>query len=677
MDWMKDGMRIAALQVYQEEMTFKAPAIMAENGFNVDQLCHLMGDSVGGIFSKAVHGEKLEQYMAETRKYGTRVIMYYNAHCVTKEHIQKDPSHAQRRADGSPAPAYGSLVLTCVNTPWRDMFMERLAECLPYGVDGIFLDGPIFGGTCHCDHCQQLFTGQYGHSIEEGSFREITDFKTASIARFVKDAKETILAIRPEVPLYCNSTGLGPNVTGCDLDAVGPYVDLIGTEGGFMFYGDPADTSLWKGASSANYLESKAGDKPYVIFAAGNHCAWAQSMHTAPETRLLFASAIAHGAQVWYGLHGSVKLLDTPGGQAACQMNRFLERNVHLLQNTKRAKKTAILWAKESLNAFSEDVDQSDFTQAVKLAQNVDRGSFLHEFRGLYDLLVRQHVQVSIIDEANVRSGELDGFTHLYIPNAFCMSDDVAQLIRSFVENGGHLVATMATSFFDEAGHPRQNPALGDLFGIDQPGQFYFYGPGCSYYRLGEALRQTTGLPEVIAGNQRTVRNSYDNSVSILAESFIPLAGGYAPMPTEAFPVVLQKKAGKGCCTYIAGSIGETIARFGVMDQKVVATALFLEDLDSDIIIENAYESMDIELRLQSENNRKLVHLVNYTGPMQRPIPAIIPCLGMKIRVRCQSPVKTVYAAWTEQELPFTESGGFVEFTLPRLGEYELIAIDC
>lgn len=677
MDWSKENLRIAAFQwSLGENNTFKAPDIMLEAGFNVDQLCHILqGDTVTSIFSVEKHGEKLAKYMQKCEANNIRVILYFNAHCVEQVETDAHPEYAQIGPDGKPAPAYGSLVFTCVNSIWRNVFMDSIAASLPYGIDGVFLDGPCFSSSgCFCENCQQLFQQEYGKSIFEGDFRELTEFHTKSVARFVKDCKETILNIRPEVVLYANNTGLAQNITGCDIDALYPYVDLIGTEGGFMFYTDPNDTSIWKGVSSANYLESKSGGKPYVIFAAGNHTSWARSMHTVPETRLLFASAIAHGAQVWYGIHGPLDMLDTPGGKAAAEMNIFLKRNENLLTQTHKVKKAAIMWSKDTMNVFPDSVDKTDFTETMEGTAK-DSGSFATEFKGFYDYLVRQHIQLSVIDEKNILNGELSQFTHLYIPNAFCMSRDVAECIRVFVTEGGKLVASMATSFYDTNGMPYEKPLLADLFCIQSTGGIHRHKLGCSYIKTSEEVQRKTGLLQRTAGCEKNLRCNFTCDAQTLLEAYEPMAGSYAPMQHASFPLMIRSQKGKGQCIYISADLGESLINFGNTDVKTIAGFAFTDKLQPDIHYKGLYQSATAELRHQPKDNRYLLHIVNYTGHMQRPIQEIVPCKNIAVCFETNMNVQKVYSTWVNQEIPFVQLGNKLEFTIPNVDEYELVVI--
>lgn len=71
-----------------------------------------------------------------------------------------------------------------------------------------------------------------------------------------------------------------------------------------------------------------------------------------------------------------------------------------------------------------------------------------------------------------------------------------------------------------------------------------------------------------------------------------------------------------------------------------------------------------------------MVHLVNNTGDMQRPVSEIIPIREVKVRLRVDVAVKRVHALSTCQDLDFKSGDGIVEFSVYDLGLYEVIVLE-
>lgn len=670
-------LRIGAVQWEQGEKMFEIPQILSDGGFNVEQLLHVVGDGVMGLFDPERDSANLKKYIKMSNELGTKIILYFNAHMIEMDTLDRKPDWAQRHRNGEYVSAYGTYVLACVNSAWRNDFMDKAACALDYGIEGIFLDGPVFYMTgCYCNACRAKFKAEYGHDIETATAAELREFKTSSIAEFVKDVKHIINRHGGNEILYANSTGLAPNVTGCDIDGIYPYVDFLGTEGGFMFYNNPNDVPLWKCSKSAKYIESKAKGKPTVIFSAAHHSPWARCIHTPQETKLLMASTVANGANLWYGIHGPIEISLTPGGKAAFEFNKFLAQNEDFYNKTDSYADAAIVWSKNTIHAFPEDVDESDFTQRVKRNSEHGLGSFSDEFEGLYDIMARNHTQFTIIDEKCIIEDDLSRFKMIILPNVSCLSEKECERIRKYVQEGGTVISTLATSFYDEYGNERSMPLLADIFGIISVEEILKYKNGCTYLKLEGSDRIKKGLSsEITAGCHTSLRCNFKEDSTVLASMYYPMAGSYAKFPVKKYPSIVLSNYGKGKSIYISGGIGETYFNNGINDLKRLIKNILTEYNESCFAVENAYETVEVEMRVQNGRNKALIHFVNYTGCMQRPIDKVIPCNDIKVVFKTYKEVSGVYTVYDKKKLEYSVCDDYVEFTVPSVDEYELAVI--
>lgn len=666
-------LRIAAIQFAQSpEDTGRVPELLRSGGFNVEQLLHAVGKEGYGFYRKEEHEELIRGYARECARRGISIILYENAHMIRRETFSQHPGWAQIGADGKPAPAYGTYMLACMNSGWRDSFLQSVRDALEQDISGIFLDGPLFlAEGCRCGACSRLFSERFGHPIESASRRELLSFKSEHVARFVRDVREVIRQSGKNVALYANCIGLAENTTGCDIDAVFPYVDLIGSEGGFLFYGDPNEVSVWRGAQCAKYLESKSRGKPYVVFNAGNHQPWARHMHTKAEVSQLFGSVVANGGNVWFGIHGTIDEFDSPAGREAFRFNRFLAKNEPVFRGTAQYADAALLWSRDTVNTFPENVAESDFTRAEEKAVPESAGSFQKEFFGISDMLFRCHRQFSIIDETCVRDGGLDRFPTLILPNASCLGGETLAAVRRYVENGGSLIATLSSGMFDETGRKRAENPLHELFGIQSVEETLDYEAGCGYLTL-----EGKGPSAPSAGfASRVFRCSYREGVKTLASSYFPMEGRYSAFEERKFPSVTVNRFGKGRAAYIAGGIGSTYADYGILDMRDIFDGLVERFTQSDLRVENAWPSVEVELRLQPGRPVRLLHFANHTAFMQRPAEDLIECRGIRVSLRTGSPVARVRTLFYPSELPFRETDGRVEFSVD-VRDYELVEVE-
>ena len=671
--WYQDPLLIAAIQFEQEhDESFLAPPILDRAKFDTEQLLHVFGKEVIGLYIKERDEERVRRYISMSPD--RNIILYANAHIVSKETFAAHDNWAQRTADGNAAPGYTNEIMICMNSPWRDYFFDRLREMLELPIKGIFLDGPsIIGGGCFCPDCQRLFLAQYGHPLSEATRRELRNFKSACATRFIHDVRTIIHETRPDVILYANSPGLSENVTGGDVDEIYNEVDFIGSEGGFLFYGDPNNVSLYKTSNTARYLEAKSGGKPYVVFCAGNHQPWARYMMTPEENELLAAATVSNGANLWYGIHGSIHDFETKSGEAALSLIRELAENKEYYTDTRRRADVAVLWSKESIHAFPEAVEETDFT--TKERHGISRfGSAQKEFDGVCEILARNQLTYAILDEKNLREDDLSAYPLLILPNAVCLDDAAAEKICAYVNAGGNVIATLCTGMCDELGNPRATGALAELFGI-QSSTLLNYDAGCGYLSMNDpafAEQMTSNPTAGFAGS--VLRAQFADDCTVLASMHEALPGRYSMLPSSTYPSVIERRVGRGRVIYLSGALGATFAQYGVADFKTLLPLMVTRMIAPSIRVANAFETVEVNVREQEA--RTLVHFINYTAAMRRPLEHTIPCQGMQVSLRVSHPVTRVLSMRTGREIAFTTQGDEVSFSFDVNGVYDVAVIE-
>jgi len=664
-------LRIAAIQFEQtREDTFAVTDILTDAKFDTEQLLHPMACAVFASYEKDKHEEDLRKYIAAAN--GRSIILYANVHCIATEVIDANPSWACRTEDGSDYVMYSTYRRMCINSPWRDSFLHNVRDMTAQDIQGIFLDGPSLPQQgCFCENCRKLFAETYGHDISDATVAEVNEFNIKSNQRFLKDVGDAIRASGKDIMLY-NNCALPDSIIDCSLDDVYDYVDLLGTEGGFNFYVNPNNISLWKGSRCAKYLEAKAYGKPTVVFCAGNHQPWARAMHTEAENELLYAYTIANGASIWYGIHGPIEQYNTPGGKAALKWNRFMADNEAWYTATKRVATSAIVWSKPTYRHFPEAIAETDFTSKEDGGGNATYGSFQKEFYGLYDIMSRAHSQFTMIDEINLEKDDLSVYAQLVLPNMICISDAHANILKDYVAQGGTLIFTGATGVCDGDGNVREMPALSDLIGMKTKPEIKNFQNGCGYLTLHDKAFGKNCNPDLLQGYiGPALKAEYD--ADVIASTNEPMAGRYSYYNEDLFPAIVTKTYGKGRAVYFAGGIGYTWNDFGPADLKHLFANIALS-FDADAVtVEGAYESVEVLLR--EKEDKKLLHLINYTGAMQRPIENIIPNTGIRVKVKKDkaTSVKTLVGG---RELPFVVADGTVTFTVDVNGAYEVVVID-
>lgn len=372
--WWQRPRRIAAMQLESEE-PFAVLERWAAMDFNVEQLLHVSADGWLGVYDESKR-ELIERYIAEAHARGLRVIFYFGGYWMPEGIVAEHPDWPACLADGAPLRQLSltkdahPLYYGCPNTGYLEWAANLMRRTGRVGADGIFLDGAMFPeGTCYCPACRGQFARECGRDLLEARHDPaasglIVEFRMRSIARYLKTMREALRSVNPEGILYVNGDiGSGEYIKwGYSTPRMRAYQDIIGTEGGFVYYGPARDVDLWKASATAKLQESMAGGRPCVIFIAGDHKTWNWYHLTGPETTVLYAGTVANGASPWYGLHDNrLDLLDTPGPQAAARMNRFLAKHEVYYTATESAANVALFFSNTTTVAYATLVHATDF----------------------------------------------------------------------------------------------------------------------------------------------------------------------------------------------------------------------------------------------------------------------------------------------------------------------------
>ncbi|MEA4824192.1 MAG: alpha-amylase family protein [Clostridiaceae bacterium] len=682
--WEQAPMVISAIQCnYGEDSFENLQKQVVERSFNTEQLLHLTATGHWGYFEEERDGKKLDAYLAESRKHGIREIFYYNVHCVSIKTYEEHPDWAQLTRDGKPVGAYDVQVFVCLHSSWREHFLKELTSLCSHAIDGIFLDGPVIAqGACYCPACQKAFREWIttvkdipvdpSHTIFDATPMEMTEYKVATMTEFIKLAYNVVKRLRgDDVLLYINNSSLHADVTGSRTRKLAPYVDMLGSEGGFVWVN--RGTPIWTISAQAKLLATQGGGKPAVIFTAGDYKPWSYYMHTAAETGLYYAQTVAHGANVWYGIHGAIPQMETPGGERAVQWNRFLTANPELYHGTTQEARVALIWSQPSANYYASSVEKSDFTKAAELRKDAARGDHTAAFRGFFEILTREHVQFDVIDEVSLTDGTLDRYELALLPTVACMTKAQAAAVEAFVQRGGRLISTGDTGCFDEWGRETE-PKLAAVQGVAQiEDRVAWTLSGGGYQRSARDSYVTCQLSWKLtpsANAAMRVRPMTDAKVE--AEYCVPMASRYTSLPEEWFPAILTHRFGQGESVYFAGMLGEFFAGSGNPDaQRMIADAV--AHMSAPLVETDAPASVEFVLRRKED--AFILHIINATGAMERPIQKLIAIDNVHVTLHLGRPALAIEEKTGGTVADFAPTADGCSFTLSRVGDYEAYCI--
>ncbi len=692
--WEKEPLRIIDVVTSFNQLGLHSPAEWAARkaaqGYNTEHLevmTLIRGlDDRGFFFNTRVAGRQnrdfLREYLPEASRRGIRTMVYFNVHWYTREFGDQHRDWLQIREDGTPL---GGVYVTgtdfCVNGPWREWVFQVLRDLAAYPIDGIFFDGPIFfPETCYCRYCREKYAnGHQGAALpskkqRKGTgARDLLEFQAGSLTEFLRDSRAVLKAVNPEIAFYMNGGERGGNWATARLNrALIREQDLLGSEGGFIG-GDLTRVPIWKPGVTARLLESQAGGKPRIIFSAAGHKPWTFSLLPAPELRLLYAGTIANAAGVWFGMWPFE--FDQPEMSAIAEMNRFLERNATLYQGTRSEAKVALVWSDTTANFYAGS--DAQLLELERVPERREIGNLGAEFAGFADAILRSRTPFDVIDDVTIESGGLGRYAAVVLPNVACVGTKTAAALRDYVRGGGNLLSTFETSLYDDVGNRREDFALSDVFGVSSAGvvagpkRWDFMKPLAASPLLDGLAREMLPAPPYHLRVKAPVGRE-------LLRFYKQLTGVYDGIPTLSDdPALVVNRFGKGTSVYFAGDLGAGIDKFH-MGEFFRLVGNSLQGLaPSPVTLENAPGSVELVLRSQDNGRRLLLHIINSTGEMTRPIERIVPLPDVHVSLQAGAGFRSARTLMAPRALELTQGGGGrVRFTVPLVREYEVVVLE-
>ncbi len=158
---------------------------------------------------------------------------------------------------------------------------------------------------------------------------------------------------------------------------------------------------------------------------------------------------------------------------------------------------------------------------AQRLENGPTYGGYEEAHRGTHEAVRELGLQFRYVTARMLRQGEFKPGEYglLLLPRAEALSDAAAERIRSFVENGGVVVADVRPGVFDHHLKLRERGVLDDLFGIQRP----------------------NGLPAA-----ETTKDDAFQGNPVRVDPGVETAGGSAELRVAGRPVFIAKRTGKG-----------------------------------------------------------------------------------------------------------------------------------
>jgi len=285
---------------------------------------------------------------------------------------------------------------------------------------------------------------------------------------------------------------------------------------------------------------------------------------------------------------------------------------------------------------------------------------------GLYEALLREHVPVRRIPRSRFAEA-FAGASVVCLPDVVALSDEERRLVRRFVREGGGVLAVGETGLTDEFGHVRPSRGLADVFGVETG-----HVASCaehSWLCLGSAHPMTAGLPSrsAIPLEGRSLALEPHTAATVIA---------YCRSAHTIVPAVVVHPFEQGRAVFLSSALPHTYRRRGTPElARLLANAVRWAGKDSLPAILDGPDT--VLMWMHEQRDRLLVHLVNRSADMSRPVTRIFPVADLPLWVRMPSGrrAERVRSVAQDMELVITPTQQGIWCVLPHLDLYDVVVV--
>ncbi len=628
--WMTEPIRWVQTNLRETDAALKpAPFVAQVADFDANALLMAMG-GISAFYPTKVKFHYQSPYLPEgqdtfgevlrvAHARGIKVVGRFDLSKAHKDAYDAHPEWFFRKADGEPV-IYNALYQACINGGWyREKSIEILTEALErYDVDGLFFNmfsnpsSDYSGNPIGICQCDNC------KRLFRARFgRELPAVADRDYRAFLEDAtrsmSETIVKLIRSKRPRAGLVGTSSDIT-----------DMVFSESNTAV---KRALPLWPYASSLNVNRAR---NTFPEKMAVNQCMsfidfpWRFATVPQAEIRLRLWQNVAHGGIAALNMHGTMEQEDRMALLAARPVYRFLKE--HAAEYVGERNETRVLLLGRAAHAPEASV------------------------RGFFRFLTEEHIPFGVADNLDwVGKREVD---------LVIAPGEAPAGLEGWVKNGGRLLIAGAA----------EQPG----FGLGSTVKLWKDVQG--YFRVRDHAR----FPSLEETNVLFVYGDYRETKAVSPLTFIPPSMFGPPelvhvdWKDTTAPGLVERDEGKGKIAWLPWDIGGLYYLHSSQ-----AHAGLLRDLVDGLLPNgrqlktNAHPLAEIVVMRQG--GRRLVHFINVSGHADTAYFAPVPMTG--IRVEVTGAVARAKIVRTGEELAVTREGAYSQFTLPTLGDYELVEL--
>ncbi len=622
---------------------------------------------VGRQHRGMVAKDLLHQLIDECHKNQIGVQLYYSV-VFDRWASDQHPGWRIKAVDGKDAFGRARHGILCPNSPYRDYVVAMAKEiCAGYDFEGVRFDMTFWPDVCYCQYCQKRFADEVGGEIprtinwEDAGWAAFQRKREEWLVEFARLLTTTVKKLKPRATVEHQASTYPLNWKFGVMQELSRTNDFLQGD----FYG-----GALQGSFVRKLLYNLTENLP---FGFETSAMVALQHHTAKKSADLLR------AKAYAGLADGGAFIFIDGIDPAGTLNESTyQRMGEIFSETRQYEKylggkpcqdVGIYFSMESKCSFADNgKSPNDPTLAAKMPHieatlNWVKACIVNHIP--YGIATRKHLD------------QLAQHKVVVLPNVLMVDQEEVDALREYVRAGGNLYASKYTSLITKGGVRKPNFMLSDVFGCSWDGEtkerYTYIAPAEKFvslfpeyspkYPVGMDATQMKLRIHPGAETVGTLVLPYSDPAD--PDRFSSIHSNPPGINTHQ-PAAVLNQFGKGKVLYVAGELERSDLYLDILGN-------LLRLLYNEFTFEAAAPPpVEITALRQEDKNRLLINCVNF----QEQLPNIpVEGIAMKVRLAGRKPRQLLLLP-EETKIPFRTSGDLVEFTLPRLETFRMLALD-
>lgn len=579
---------------------------------------------------------------------GIKVIARIDFRGVEEHVYNKFPDWFKKDPDGNPSMltwTQPNLYESCYLGRHRNEYANEYVSFVlkNYAVDGIWHNSPGFGGICYCPQCKEGYEFASGKSLplinssSEEELDEYMGWKREMADQYMDRIKKTTKSFGDDKVYTAEVFSIydvGQQLDwGIDLNSARDHFDILVSVAFLTGHGaDKYYFDLNYGSTIIKFLKSMVPDREAVVMYGGNGTSHRMVIEPSKDLKIWLWQILSAGGRFWNCYFSNVPTLthDNRNAFNETEVYEFVKKNEKLLEQHIPLANIGIYYSEPTRLSYRKKSEEGD--------------RFGSEIRGIETVLMENHIPHDFILDYQISKERLKKYNLIILPNVRCMSDREIMLLKSYVSDGGCLMATYATSLYDSNGKVRENYGLSEVFGVKYAGKRENTRTDNYQYILNKKhplVEKDSGKTELLFNAGFTALCKPSNEADVIC-TWVPTIHNQPPdkswveeFSTE-FPTVVEHKYGKGKVIYFANQPDLLSHVIGHEDPRNLLLRSVRHLAGSTIRIEsNAPSSVNIGLTESLiKPGQYILSLVNTTSGPIRPIRELVPVQDISVKLR-------------------------------------------